>query len=141
MARRKSQPESKPPLEAEVAAAEVADAPAPPEVGAPDDTGPESSAHAAFWADDALSTEENAEALASLLEGEDHDADEVARATRSYMGTAIDHDERDRLVAWAESKACRTCRRRLARAHDLDRLPHEECRNALRAARVLARDG
>jgi hypothetical protein len=92
-----------------------------------------------FWGADSLATEENAEALATLLD-EDHDADAAARATRSYMGTAAGEEEREQLARWAESKACSRCRRRLTTTHDPAALPHDGCRNALRTARLLTRD-
>lgn len=93
-----------------------------------------------FWSGEAHDTEENAQAFARVVDDE-HDEDAAAQATRSYMGTAIADEERAELAAWAEGKACKSCRRALERAHDLEHLKHDDCGRALRAARVLARDG
>ena len=93
-----------------------------------------------FWSDDVLHTEENAQALGRIID-EEHDADAVARATRSYMGTPLGDDERHELAAWAEAKACSECRAAFDRADDIDAVGHDDCRTALRAAGVLARAG
>jgi hypothetical protein len=92
-----------------------------------------------FWGADALDTTQNADALAQLLDHE-HDEDEAARATRSYMGAAAGEDEREALARWAEGKACKGCRRTLLTTHDPARLRHDDCRSALRVARLLSRN-
>jgi hypothetical protein len=63
--------------------------------------------------------------------------------TRVYMGhvrmTEADPAELDALADWAEDHACEDCRDALTDAHDADALEHDECRVALRAARLLRR--
>ena len=63
--------------------------------------------------------------------------------TRVYMGqvrhTQADRDELDALADWAQDHACENCRDALGAAHDADALEHDECRVALRAARLLRR--
>jgi hypothetical protein len=106
-------------------------------VDEPDPESPEAATDG-FWAADALVTDANEEALAHLLDG-DHDPDAAARATRSYMGSAVGEDEGAQLARWAESKACKGCRRQIGRDHDPAALKHDDCRQALRAARILGR--
>jgi hypothetical protein len=43
------------------------------------------------------------------------------------------------LATWAEDKACRPCRTRMEETHDPAALEHDECRQALRVARLLSR--
>jgi hypothetical protein len=53
--------------------------------------------------------------------------------------TAITADERIVLSEWAESMACGVCTLAIVEHHDPTRLPHDECRTALRVARLLRR--
>ena len=81
-----------------------------------------------------------------LLQAGVHETDEqqVADATLEYMGAAprtrIDRDELVALAAWAESKACGVCRGTIEETHDPATLQHDDCRQALRVARLLSRD-
>ncbi len=63
--------------------------------------------------------------------------------TRVYMGrvrhTQADRDELDGLADWARSQACPECCDALGASHDPDALEHDDCRLALRAARLLRR--
>jgi hypothetical protein len=63
--------------------------------------------------------------------------------TRVYMGhvrtTEADPAELDTLADWAQSHACDGCRDALSADHDPDALEHDDCRLALRAARLLRR--
>ncbi len=63
--------------------------------------------------------------------------------TRIYMGhvqmTEADPADLDALADWARSHACEDCREALSADHDADALEHDECRVALRAARLLRR--
>jgi hypothetical protein len=43
------------------------------------------------------------------------------------------------LATWAEDKACRPCRTCMEETHDPSALEHDECRQALRVARLLSR--
>src|SRR5215510_6196051 len=61
--------------------------------------------------------------------------------TRVYMGkvrhTQADRDELDALADWAQDHACAECRDAISTDHDPDGLEHDDCRSALRAARLL----
>jgi hypothetical protein len=63
--------------------------------------------------------------------------------TRVYMGrvrhSQADRDELDRLADWAQDHACDGCRDALSGHHDPAALAHDNCRVALRAARLLRR--
>src|SRR3954451_14985555 len=60
--------------------------------------------------------------------------------TRVYMGhvqtTEADPAELDALADWAQGHACESCRDALRADHDPDALDHDDCRTALRAARL-----
>ena len=90
-----------------------------------------------FW--DGPSTEEH-EPL--VVPDEDSSIDED-RETRVYMGqvrhTEPERDELEALADWAAAQACDECRGAIEADHEPDGLPHDECRSALRASRLLRR--
>lgn len=96
-----------------------------------------------FWDGANLSGDDHDEAFAVVIDAEGDPADD--KETLAYMGsvpqTRIDADELEALVGWAEAKACRNCRRKIREHHDPELLKHDECRTALRVARVLRRSG
>jgi hypothetical protein len=104
-----------------------------PEVEGPDPHG--------FWDVDRLDAEDNDDAFALVIE-EHEDETPAERATAVYMGRVAEVDpvECGLLADWAESKACRACRRRFHRDGDLARLQHDECRTAFRVGELLHRD-
>lgn len=65
------------------------------------------------------------------------------RETRVYMGrvrhTETERDELDALADWAASQACDDCRAAIEADHEPDSLDHDDCRQALRASRLLRR--
>ncbi len=95
-----------------------------------------------FWDVDRLDAEDNDDAFALVIEEHD-DETPAERATAVYMGRVAEVDavELGLLADWAESKACRHCRRRFRSYRDLAMLRHDECRTALRVSNLLHRDG
>jgi hypothetical protein len=94
-----------------------------------------------FWDVDRLGAEDNDDAFALVIEEHD-DEPPPERATLVYMGSVGDEVsaiERTRLADWAESKACRACRRRFHQFDDTSLLKHDECRNAFGSSRLLRR--
>jgi hypothetical protein len=63
--------------------------------------------------------------------------------TRVYMGrvrhSQADRDELDALADWAQGHACESCRQLVTDDAEPQVLEHDECRTALRAARLLRR--
>jgi hypothetical protein len=96
--------------------------------------------HEEFWSGSPTGVDEHLETLANVI-----DADEQGMAddTLEYMGAAprtrVDPDELVKLAQWAESKACRVCRKKMHETHDPDTLKHPDCRSALRIERLLRR--
>lgn len=92
--------------------------------------------HDRFWAGEPL----DADTFARVAEP---DEEEVAEETLEYMGTVprtrVAPAELIALAEWAESKACRPCRKKLEETHDPTTLKHDDCRNGLRIARLLRR--
>ena len=96
--------------------------------------------HDDFWSGASADVDEHLETLAGVIED---DEQERADDTLEYMGsvphTGIDPDELLALASWAESKACRVCRKRMQDTHDPATLQHAGCRSALRVERLLRR--
>jgi hypothetical protein len=94
-----------------------------------------------FWDGANLSGDAHDEAFAVVIDADGEQTDN--RETLAYMGsvseTRIEPDELVALAVWAESKACRLCRRKIREHHDPALLKHDECRTALRAGRLLRR--
>ncbi len=94
-----------------------------------------------FWDGANLSGEAHDDAFAVVIDADGERTDD--RETLAYMGsvthTQLDRDELIALAEWAESKACRLCRRKISEHHDPALLKHDECRTALRAGRLLRR--
>jgi hypothetical protein len=91
-----------------------------------------------FW-DRTKIGDESDDAFASVV---DVTADAASEAeTLAYMGnvTQVEPDELTELAGWAESKACRACRRKILEHHDPALLRHDECRHAVRVGRILRR--
>jgi hypothetical protein len=91
--------------------------------------------HEGFWAGDDLA-EGDATAIAAV--DEDHTL-EYGRKARPDVQELAAMAELLTLATWAEDKACRPCRSRLEETHDPAALDHDECRTALRVARLLSR--
>ncbi|MGZ8753430.1 MAG: hypothetical protein ACXW1S_10660 [Acidimicrobiia bacterium] len=95
-------------------------------------------AHDEFWAGAPAGDDEHLETLAGVIET---DEQEMADETLEYMGsvpaTWVEPDELVALGKWAESKACRACRKQIKDTHDPSTLKHDECRTALRVERLL----
>lgn len=96
--------------------------------------------HDEFWSGAPLGVDERLETLTGVTED---DEQEVADDTLEYMGsvphTGIDPNELVMLAQWAESKACRACRKRMHETHDPATLKHANCRSALRVERLVRR--
>ncbi len=111
----------------------------PADVPRPDAESPATD-HERFWAGADLEVAEHLDTLAGVIET---DEQEAADETLEYMGTRprpkIDRVELEALAVWADSKACRVCRRTIDATHDPATLKHDDCRKALRVARLLRR--
>lgn len=96
--------------------------------------------HADFWSGAPAGVDEHLETLAGVIDREEQ---ETADDTLEYMGaaprTGVDPDELVALAKWAESKACRACRKRMHETHDPATLKHVNCRSALRVERLIRR--
>jgi hypothetical protein len=96
--------------------------------------------HDDFWSGESAGGDDHLETLAGVTED---DEQEVAEDTLEYMGsvpnTGIDPEELLALANWAESKACRVCRKQMHDTHDPATLKHANCRSALRVERLLRR--
>jgi len=92
-----------------------------------------------FWDGPSSDLQELDDALSVVI---DDDGDEAGeRETLVYMGNVdlTDAGELRVLANWAESKACRGCKREVVANEDPTRLRHAECRNAFRVGRLLRR--
>jgi hypothetical protein len=92
-----------------------------------------------FWDRDNLGGEANDDAFAHVIDIARDLPDE--RETLVYMGsvTEIDGTELAALEAWAEDKACRSCKRKMRACGDILLLKHDECRTAFRVSGLLHR--
>ncbi|MGZ4754528.1 MAG: hypothetical protein ACXWA9_06465 [Acidimicrobiia bacterium] len=96
--------------------------------------------HHGFWDRATLDADENDDAFASVVDAEGEAADDEAGSGARFGNvTQVDADERIALAEWAESKACRLCKRKIREHHDPELLRHDECRTALRVSRLLRR--
>jgi hypothetical protein len=92
--------------------------------------------HDGFWTGDDLVEHGPAHALAAVAE--DHSLEYGRRAMPDTTELAA-MAELNMLANWAEDQACRACRSRMEETHDPAALEHDECRIALRVARLLSR--
>jgi hypothetical protein len=97
--------------------------------------------HDEFWSNAPVGVDEHLETLAGVES--DLDDGEISEDTLEYMGsvpsTRADQAELIALAKWAESKACRACRKRMHDTHDPATLKHVNCQSALRVERLLRR--
>jgi hypothetical protein len=93
--------------------------------------------HERFWGGDDLADTGTAHALAAVAE--DESLEYPGGGTRLDTAELALLGELVALATWAEDKACLACRATLEETHDPARLEHDECRTALRVARLLSR--
>jgi hypothetical protein len=99
-------------------------------------TEPASSDHDRFWGGDDLADLDHAQALAQVREDETLEYGAKSSLDPTVLAAMA---ELMALATWAEDKACRPCRTSMEETHDPARLEHDECRHALRVARLLSR--
>jgi hypothetical protein len=92
--------------------------------------------HDRFWAGSELDELDSATAFAAVAEDETLEYGRKARPDAADVAALA---ELASLATWAEDKACRACRATMEQTHDPARLEHDECRLALRVARLLSR--
>ena len=96
--------------------------------------------HDDFWSGAPAGDDEHLETLAGVTETDEQEmADDMLEYMGSVPNTGIDPDELVTLAQWAESKACRACRKKMHETHDPEMLRHANCRSALRVERLLRR--
>jgi hypothetical protein len=99
-------------------------------------TEPATSDHDRFWGGDDLADLDHAQALAQVTEDETLEYGARSPLDPTVLAALA---ELMALATWAEDKACIPCRTRMEETHDPASLEHDECRQALRVARLLSR--
>jgi hypothetical protein len=105
-------------------------------VEAPTGDSPRGGEHERFWEGDELAELDHATAFAAVAEDESLEYGRKARPDAADVAALA---ELAALAGWAEDKACRPCRTTMEETHNPARLEHDECRAALRVARLLSR--